>query len=255
MSRFLLIPLLILAFGGSALADDGQWLMSYYKAPKPDDIARLLPEWQKQGGFDQQKGQAATVGFLSRVMKDNPGKVRPWLEIAEAFPAADRHAMLIAAWYSAAPEAQAYFKENKLDEFAGKTPPDTSAFPVTHASILDFYWGAYFATGDASTIRNIIGALELSKDSGALDRYKTSEKTEADRQAAMNDAIYQAAMWSLTSNCKQDEKLFAICKDLLAPERLATTQRTFLAVALSKARPEQVKVEMHDGKFKVQISK
>ena len=122
--------------------------------------------------------------------------------------------------------------------------------------MLDFYWGVYFATGDASAIRNIVGALELSKDSGAADRYKTSPKTEADKQAALNDAIFQSAMWSLTSNCKQDEKVFAICKDLLTPEKLPdNTQRTFLAVALSKARPDQIKVEIHDGKFKMEISK
>ena len=63
MNRLFFISLLVVAIAGKALADDGQWLMLYYKEPKPDDLARLLPEWQKEGAFDPQKGQAVTLGF------------------------------------------------------------------------------------------------------------------------------------------------------------------------------------------------
>lgn len=237
------------------MADDAQWLMRYYQDPKPDEVAAHLADWQKQGILAKADSQPALLGFLSRVMKENPDKVVGWLETAESFPTGDRLVVLTAAWYGDTPQAQGYFKSKELGAFAGKTPPDTAALNVDSPSILDFYWGAYAATGDPLALRRIISALEFSKDAGALDKYKSSQQTEADKLAAYHDSIYQAAMWSLTSNCRQDAKAFAICKELLAPGKLSSAERTFLAVALSKANPDQVKVEVKDGKMKVEISK
>jgi len=238
-----------------SVAPDSQWLMRYYKAPKPDDIALHLSEWQKQGMLGMQESQSVLVGFLSSIMRSNPDKVVQWLQHTESFPEVDRSSVLYAAWLSKAPEAQNYLKRKGLAEFATNAVPDASAFSITDPSVLDFYWGAYFATGDPSAIRRIISALEFQKDSGAIARFQSSHQTEADKRAALNEAIFQAAMWSLTANSKQDEEVFAACKALLAPDKLPNGERMFLAIALSQARPDEIKVDLQDGQCRIELLK
>lgn len=52
--------------------------------------------------------------------------------------------------------------------------------------------------------------LEYSKYKGYLDSYRKSNKTEEDYKKDRLETIYQAAKWSLKSNCSQHSFLMSI---------------------------------------------
>jgi hypothetical protein len=229
-------------------ADDSKWMMEYYKHPEPSKIAAYLTRSQKENLLSTPNTQAVTIGFMSQVIHDNPSSVTDWLQMSEKFPKADRQVILTAAWYSRVPQAIDYFKKTNVNAFAGQTPPDLNAFHIEQASDLDFYWARYFASGNPVPIRRIISALEYEKYSGALEKYKSSEKTKEDEKAAVYDSIFQAAMWSIESNCKQDQNIYTICKELFFSHELNETEKLWLVMALSKAKPKEFAVKLVSGK-------
>ena len=222
-------------------------MMEYYKHPEPAKIKDFLVSSQKGNLLSTPNTQAVTIGFLSQVMHDNPRLISEWLQLSEKFPKPDRQTMLTAAWYSRVPQAADYFKKANVNAFLGQTPPDLNALPIENASDLDFYWARYFASGNPVPIRRIISALEYEKYSGALKRYRSSQKTKQDEKAATYDSIFQAAMWSLESNCKQDKDIYTTCKELFFSHELNQTEKLWLVLALSKARPDEFEVKFVSG--------
>ena len=230
-------------FASADLAEDGKWLAQYYKHPAPGEIATKLLLFQKDGLFDNPRTKMPMLGFFSRVMRDNPSKIEQWLHIAESFSEADKQTVFTAAWLANTEQSKNFFKSHDVKQLLDKTPPDINNLPINDSKVLDFYWATYSASGDPNAIRRIISALEFEKDAGAVKKYKSSEHTEADKQAAYHDAIFQAAMWSLTSNCSQDEKIYSICQDWFNSGKLTKPEEMFLGIALSKANPDKVKIE------------
>ncbi len=228
-----------------ARGDDSKWMMNYYKHPTPKEIPSRLAEWQKQGILAGEKTKGVAIGFLSQVMRDNPPLIQGWLTTWETFPEADKKTILMAAWYSGASQATDYFKSHNLNQFLKQKAPEPNSVSVDDPSRLDFYWARYFASGDASCIRRIISALEYEKYAGSLDKFKSSKKTDKDRKAAFYDLIFKSAMWSLQSNCKQDEKVYSICKELFLSHKLSKPEEIFLSVVLSKVHPDEFKLEFH----------
>ena len=238
------------AASAMVFADDneGQWMMQYYKHPEPNAIAAKLSAWQQQGLLKKKETQPVMIGFFLRVMHDNPEKAMEWLQTSESFPAVDRQAMRIAAWYSKVPAAKDYLDFKNLREFAHRDPPDVASLPIDSPSSVDFNWAIYYASGDAAAIRRIIGAFRFGTDFGASDRFATSQQTDADRQAAANDETFRAARWSLTSNCEQDETIYEICKRLLKSGELSEIEHAALRQSLGTAKPDDADLKAEDAK-------
>lgn len=113
---------------------------------------------------------------------------------------------------------------------------------IETAGDLDFCWGWYFATGDLAALDPILSALEFGEYVGALERYPTSKKTEADRAAAIKESIFKAAMWSLEANGREDAKIVAHMEQKVAGPPLPQERIIWLATLLSRLRPETYKV-------------
>lgn len=229
-------------------AEEDKWLMQYYKHPEPAKIDGYLDSSRKQNLLSSPNTQAVTIGFMSQAMHDNPDLVTHWLEKSEKFSEADRQVILIAAWYSRVSQAGDYFRKANVNSFGGQAPPDIDALPIKAPADLDFFWARYFASGNPLPIRRIVSALGYEKYSSGLEKYKSSKKTKEDEKAAIYDSIFQAAMWSLQSNCKQDETVYTICKELFFSHELNETEKMWLVLALSKARPDKFAVKIVSGK-------
>jgi hypothetical protein len=113
-----------------------------------------------------------------------------------------------------------------------------SGFPepankITQASDLDVLWGRFLASGSFTPVLLIINTLENSIYSGSLEKYKNSAKTEEDRLAAIKETIYQAAVWSIKSNCQQHELVRSYCIYILNNEDISDEVRKQLEVILN----------------------
>lgn len=57
--------------------------------------------------------------------------------------------------------------------------------------LLNMQWAKFFATGGYEYAKLLANAFELAKHNGALEAYSESKQTEADKQAAFLETVYQ----------------------------------------------------------------
>jgi hypothetical protein len=131
-------------------------------------------------------------------------------------------------------------------------PPIPAGFdiyrePITSAHHLDWLWRDYLINGQLRAIEKITTALKLSEYSGALKKAKeirTSRPlTQKEKQAALFDAIFSAAMWSLESNAKQHSAVLAELIRIESANRNGQdASHPYLLLILTKAQPDQFKI-------------
>ncbi|WP_395736814.1 hypothetical protein [Prosthecobacter sp.] len=240
--------LLLLVFWGthSSFAAEARedWLTTYYKAPTPDAFSEEVRALVDQGVLKNENSQPPLVAFLSRVMAANPTRIAGWLEEFSDLAKEQRQILLAAAWYSDTDEAREVFQKEKQEVFLKKRAPNILEMEVNNPSALDMLWGYFMATGDAAPIHRIVTALSLAKHAGALERFKTSEKTDKDKETAYLDATFQSAMWSLQSNCTTHPRVLEHCEAIYADKTLPADQGLWLATVLAKVKPETYLLEM-----------
>ncbi len=90
---------------------------------------------------------------------------------------------------------------------------------------LDMLWGTFMASGSYKPVLKLIKTLDYVKYKGSLDNYKKSAKTEEDRRKAMDEAVYQATVWSMKSNYSQYELIREYCNWAYQYEDLSPVQK------------------------------
>jgi len=246
-----LVGIIITIFGisiGLAEETGENWMTFYYKAPSPDAFSKEVLAMADRGLLKDENAQAPIIAFLSQVMSANPKRIPEWIDEASDLDEKQYNALLAAAWYSDTAEARDLFKKQERDAYLNEKAPDILVIDVNNPSTLDMLWGYFMATGDSAPVRRIVSALSLSKYSGALDRFKTSEKTEKDKKEAYLDVTFQAAQWSLESNCKAHPRVLAHCEAIFADKVTPKDQSLWLGVILSKVKPEKYSVEIGKNK-------
>ena len=133
-------------------------------------------------------------------------------------------------------------------QYATMAPPGIAGWKIKAAGDLDLCWGWYFATGDTAALDPIIGTLDLGKDAGALKRYASSRKTAADKQAAMNDAIFGAALWSLGANGREDPRVAKHIRICCFAADTPEPRKMWLGVVMTKASPDVPAAEIEANK-------
>lgn len=219
------------------------WMMSYYRDPTPERFVAEVRSMMKTGLLKDEDAQPPVAAFLSQVMADNPAKVPKWLEELSNLNEQQRTLLWTAAWYSRTEEARAFFKKQGLQAYLDHEAPRILGMEVNNPAALDMLWGCFYATGDEEPIRRIISAFDLSKHAGALERYKSSKKSEQDKKEASLDATFQAARWSLESNCRQHPVALGHCETILKDPKLPKDQHLWLILVLSKVAPEKYKIK------------
>jgi hypothetical protein len=220
------------------------WMTFYFLEPRPERFVEEVRSLAAQGILSDPERGFPSVVFLSCIIAANPSNIQHWFDELSDLSPADRRSLEVAAWFSRAPEARAYFATRPISEKFGSEPPDVLKMEIEHPSILDGLWGHYFATGDYRAVRRIVAALEYMSDFGAARSFGDSGRTEADQARALRDGIFQAAAWSLETLMRQHEPLKSFCGELVRSGQLTPNERLALAITLSKIDPTLWKVEI-----------
>lgn len=104
---------------------------------------------------------------------------------------------------------------------------------LSDPSQLDMLWGTFLTNGSYQPILKLIQTLDYTKYQGDLDKFKSSQKTNEDRQKALNNAIYTSLVWSLKSNCKQHKLVKEYCDWAEQNEKLSGVQKSELEIILN----------------------
>ena len=205
------------------------WIISYYQNPQPDHFVAEVRKMSERGTLSA----PPTVAFLSRVLAKNPAKIAVWM--AALADLSDSHKELLhkAIWLSGSDAGKTYLKEQGLANLLKTPAPDMLKTEIDSPSAIDMLWGCFFATGDEAPIRRIVSALNYAKYAGAMDRYETSQKTADDREQAYNDAIFCAAVSSLSTFWQQHPRIKEICDGLLKGNELNPTETQWLKQMLA----------------------
>jgi hypothetical protein len=204
------------------------WITSYYRNPQPDYFVTGVRKMER-GALSA----PATVAFLSRVLAKNPTKIPVWMAALADLSDSDKEVLHKAIWLSGTDAGKAYLKDQGLANLLKNPAPDMLKMEIDSPAVLDMLWGHFFATGDEAPIRRIVSVLNYSKYAGALERYETSKKNPDDREQAYYDAIFRAAVSSLSTTWRQHQRVKDICDGLLKGKELNPTETQWLKVLLA----------------------
>lgn len=243
--KFIALLACLLAVSVAAAADEyNDWLKHFYQT---QDIGTFDGYWQqvvKQGMLTHRNRVSPTLGFVSQVFHRYPALMHGRVDDLTAFSIAERSVVIKLLWLSNTDQARQILAKAAADEVPSTRPPAIGAWKISSGQDLDFCWGWYFATGDTAALDPIIGTLDLGKDAGALKRYPNSRKTAADRQAAMNDAIFGAALWSLGANGREDPRVAKHIRICFFAADTPQPRKMWLGIVMAKASPEVPRAEI-----------
>lgn len=215
--------------------DFDKWYQDYHVAPKPNEAVYAYLTHEP---LQDKKGELAFAGlyFFKVVFVENKYLVD---HLASRFEKAteeqQKKIILMLHWL------------NMLDKIKA-TPEEKAAYKAWASQVVlpdpygetlsggqqDMLWAEFFATGRIRPIRKLISNLEYSKYKGSIEAYKESKKTEEDKLNAYKDAVFQSAVWSLASNCKQHALVAKYCIYLHDNGKLSANEKSLLGVILSK---------------------
>ncbi|MEI8341134.1 MAG: hypothetical protein WCH43_06305 [Verrucomicrobiota bacterium] len=247
MKRALLL-ILLLACASPAFAADpkyssDQWLAFYYRNPKPERFVEEVRAMSSGGYFSKEPSQPPLIAFLGRVMAQNPGKIEGWMKALDDLPQRDKDVLYTALWFSGTEEGKQCLQARGIKDYLGKNPPEILKMEIDSPTVIDMLWAWYFATGDATAVRRIVSAFNLSEHEGAMERFKTSSKTALDKRSAYQDLAFRSAQWSLVDNCTMHPEVRAICEKLYGGNSLNKMENLWLGVILAKVAPGKYKIE------------
>ena len=213
------------------------WQMAYYLDPEPDKVAWALREKTALNGW-QGKKEAPALGFFTAVFEANPDRVAEWAGVIGEMPAEARKVSYRALWCSGSPQSLKVLMEAKEENAAlgkmiaamiARPPPKWKTVEVTRAQHVDFFWGAFFASGKKEYVLQVVSVL----------RWDPSEI--AKKKDLVRITVRGAAVWSLTALARQQEAVYRICKAHL--EKAAKHVKPEMAKIVAGAREQWEKVE------------
>jgi hypothetical protein len=237
MRFFCILVFTLFATAQNAFAQD--WLIHYYEHPTPERFVAEVTALGKAGKLSDPKSAGMISVFMGKVMAANPTRVDGWLNELGHLKGKDRQTVLAAANLSNTSPARSYLERQPDAGQFRATGVDIRVLEPKYASVLDFLWADFFATGEVVPIRRIVAALNYDKHAAALDRYAQSEKTDKDREEAMLGAVFKAAIWSLESNAKQHRRVGDLLEQIYYEGKLTQPEQLWVSVILSKAYPEK----------------
>jgi hypothetical protein len=145
------------------------------------------------------------------------------------------------------PDAQLTGEEKAWQEkLKGLLLPDAYA-SLDEPAGLDSLWGEFFATGSYRPVLRLLDALKYEKEADAAGKFlsgKAKAKTKKEKILVFHALAFKTGLWSLQSNCMQNDLAAEYMLYALKNEKLDDNVRNLLAVILSKKWPNLVKIHV-----------
>lgn len=208
-------------------AEEAQrWITYQYLLNTPAEAPRRIGDFVR-AGWHQANPDANAVEvlgvFLGLLGRANPGVLDGWASAAGGLPADAQYLFAYALWF-AEPEKAG----ERLIRVTARMPqddprigglldlkharvPDVAAIPLEAPVVLDLWWAAFVATGDAAWVDLVVGALPPAGKTREESGFTEPSKIE----------IARAAVWSLVSNGFQHPRVYEHLKARRAGEPAA----------------------------------
>ena len=236
-------------------AEFNRFFSNYYRRPCPERLLAALKFFLGEGDAELRKKKRAGVlhilhGF-ALAFRLNP---QFWDELAAATRGLPEHQRLYLALIFAGIGKPAVLSQKdaidpqvavQIAQFAGRNP---LAFAEVKAPAhLDMLWMEFFVTGNFEPVRRL--AAELRPRSGmtlkeAQARTAAGGKlTSGEKAAVQAHIIRSAAIWSISTNLRQDHRLLAYYLETILRRRLYPNAGTAAALAAIFRNLNQAKTQ------------
>lgn len=205
------------------------WIAKYYERPEPEFALANYIYYAKSKLAEEEARFSTILSFFLEIFKSNKYLSTQIMTNYKTQDEKTKYFLLCLLYYSGLGTNEFY------DSLEGteKTVFDgikNSHFPNVYSDIieptqLDMLWATFMAGGSYQPILKLIKTLDYAKYQGDLDRFISSDQTDEDRQKAINNAIYNSLVWSLSSNCIQHKLVKEYCEWAAEYENLSEVQR------------------------------
>ena len=197
------------------------WMMFYYRHPKPDEFPKWLNRASAAGLLKDDERQFPFLGFEASIFMMNADKIPQWINFIDALTEHDRKNVLIALWLSDTKTGRSALQvesrralissDNYFNFKTDKDIPGMDRIKNTYMGYLDIQWGRFMATGSEKPVRNIISVLEFARYLGSQKKYPHPQ-TDEEKDCVIKEILFQTAVWSLRGNFQMHPKVLEICK-------------------------------------------
>jgi hypothetical protein len=226
--------------------DFSAWQLNYHARPDPCRALKAITQFVALDDAWLTR-HVGGLAFFRRVLLDNPFLLEQLVRDFGSFSTEERKKLLLIVQL-AAPDRAAALAKADPQLLAFYATRRTLQLPATDGKItdgdqLDILWAEFLATGRYAPVKKIVDTLALSTYQGTLDKLKAGEikKTDEAIKAAYLDATYQAAAWSLVSNCEQIPLVFKYCAFIYENEPLDNALKQQLRAVLTVAQNKRDK--------------
>ncbi len=216
------------------------WMQNYYKNPNPEGTLAHYLYFAKSSMTEKDDVFFSIFSFFKEIVSNNKF-ILP--HIRDSYASQDLKTKIYLIYllhFSGFQESEFLDLMNNEEKEAYNKIKD-SGFNDIYGEInsgtqLDMLWSTFFANGKYKSILKLIQTLDYIKYKGSIENYKNSKKTEEDKQNAYREAVFQAAEWSLSSNCKTFELVKDYANWALYNEDLNENQRKQLKKILDELK-------------------
>lgn len=202
------------------------WMTYYYMKPSPEKLVPALLLADKLGLL-QGDSAPPLQAFASRVLAQNPDKVKEWFAKMGPMSDSGKTMVLTSIWWSNTKEGKELLNtiastlpEKSKIEFhkqIDSSPPELENMEIASPDVLDMLWACFSATGDTKYVKRLMSTLAWRRN---------------DSKDLPKMLIASAASWSLVSNINQHAKVKEFCQSL---EMQDADLKPYLEKALAEA--------------------
>ncbi len=220
----------------------------YPLAPNPTRACSAFLQTEQSFFNEENEPIWSAIWFYKTIVEHNEYLIP---HLIEAFPAAgEKHQkdiiMLLEMLGKAdgLPKLSGDLKIFKRVMEAGRYPDPYDV--IENPKQLDMLWAEFFATGKLEPIQHLVTSLEWVEHVGTLEKIKAGELNPDELEvyrAGMLEAVFQAALWSLRSNCARTPLVFQYCVGIYQRNVLEEPAQRTLGLLLQSLIDEQKKEE------------
>jgi hypothetical protein len=217
--------------------DFSKWQHYYYKEQNPEAALAHYIYYAKSEMSEQENSFLPMFSTLLEIVNQNTFLLEHILAAYEKEDETIRFHLIYLLHYSDL-DATDFLEGLEGIEKDAYVELQKSALPDPYGLILnpaqlDMLWSEFMTSGSYKTILKLIETLDYVKYEGGIEAYKQSAQTEEDRTNLINNAIYDALVWSFTSNCEQHPLVKKYALWALENEDLSEVQKEELGKILN----------------------
>lgn len=222
----------------------GKWFRNYNDKPTPEKALAYYIYYTKSTTGHDKETFFGIFSIFTEIFKNNT-----FLEaqVSQAYNEQDDETrpFLLYLLHFSNTGTKSFYKnlnsndKNALAQIKDVTIPDMYG-EITDPIQLDMLWATFMAGGTYQPMLKLIQTLDYAKYKGALTTYKDLNQLKLDREEAIYNFIYEVLLWSIKSNCNQNQLVKNYCSWAYQNEKLSPLQKEELGKILNDLKSNSI---------------